>query len=108
MADAPLGQQLLERAVAAIDVGIVGEQAPGLDPVRGVEGEAAFDEGGDGRGLLVWVELRVGQSRVVVDERVHELVSDSLALFGPGAIADAGDGVPRSREAGKALAVDVQ
>ena len=39
--------------------------------------ERALDEGGDGRGLLVGVQLDVGQAGVVVDDRVSEVVADA-------------------------------
>jgi hypothetical protein len=45
---------------------------------------------------------------VVVDDGVHELVADTHALLGPGAITNAGDRMPGMAEAGEALAVDVQ
>jgi hypothetical protein len=45
---------------------------------------------------------------VVVDDGVHELVADTHALLGPGAITNAGDRMPGTAEAGEALAVDVQ
>jgi hypothetical protein len=80
----------------------------GSMPWGGVEGEAALDEGGDRRGALIGVEFAVGQPRVVVDERVHPLVADTLALLGAAHVPVAGDGVAGPREAGEALAVDVQ
>ena len=60
VAGARRGGQLAERAVAAVDEGVVGEQPPGPDPVRCVEGERALDERGDRRRPLVGVELAVG------------------------------------------------
>jgi hypothetical protein len=43
---------------------------------------SAPDERGDGRGLLVAVDLGVGQAAVVVDHRVTELPPDALAHLG--------------------------
>jgi hypothetical protein len=57
---------------------------------------------------LVRVQLRVGEARVVVDDGVQELVADTHALLGPGAITNAGDRTPGTAEAGEALPVDVQ
>jgi hypothetical protein len=45
-------------------------------PCSAEEGEGSFDEAGHGLGLLVGVELDVGEPRVVVDDRVREVVAD--------------------------------
>ena len=73
-----------------------------------VEGEPALEEGGDGRRPFVWVELAVGEPRVIVDERVHELVADPHPLLGARHVPVAGDRVPGPQEASEALAVHVQ
>jgi hypothetical protein len=44
--------------------------------VAGEELQRALDEAGDRGGLFVGVEFGVGQSRVVVDDRVAELPAD--------------------------------
>jgi hypothetical protein len=67
--------------------------------LRGEDGEAAGDEGADGRRALVGVELGVGQARMVVDERMDVLVADGLAPLRAGAVAVARDRVPGPREA---------
>ena len=92
----------------AVDEGVVGEQPLRLDPVRRVEGEAAFDEAGHGCGALVVVDLAVREPGVVVDERVHPLVADPLTLLGAGNVPVAGDGVAGPAETDETLRVDVQ
>ncbi len=108
MTDALASEQLAQRAVVAVDEGVVGEQPLRLDAVGGVEGEPALDEGGDRRCSLVAVELAVGEPRVVVDERVHPFVADACALVGAGGASVAGDGVAGAAEAHEPLAVDVE
>jgi len=44
--------------------------------VGGVERECSLDEGGDRRGFLVVVELDIGESRVIVDDRVRVIGAD--------------------------------
>src|SRR5207244_8940571 len=70
--------------------------------------EAAFDEAGDGRGLLVGVKLAVGVAGVVVDERVHPFAADPHPLLLSAAVTVAGDGVARPAEADEAFRVDLQ
>src|SRR5215207_2881583 len=108
MPDAVSLEQLAERAVLAVDEGVIAHQPLDGDPVRGVENEPAFDEAGDRCRTLVGVELAVGEPRVVVDEGVHKLMADPRALLGAGAKAIAGDGVPGTSEASETLAVDVE
>jgi hypothetical protein len=74
--DAVSGEQLAQRAVLDVAEAVVGHQPFRIDAVFAVEGERAFDEGGYGLGLLVIVELDVGEPRVVVDDRVREVVAD--------------------------------
>src|SRR4051812_10072008 len=69
---------------------------------------SALDERDDGGGLLVAVDLGVGQAAVVVDHRVTELSPDAHALLGAGAIAGAGDLVAGPREAPEAFGVHLQ
>jgi hypothetical protein len=108
VADAVSREQFPQRAVAAIDEGVVREQAPGRDPALGKVREATFEEGGDGLRSLVAVELAVDVAGVVVDERVHPLVPDPHALLRARSVAFAGDGMAGACEASEALAVDVQ
>jgi len=70
--------------------------------------ERALGERDDGRGLLVGVDLGVGQAAVVVDHRVTELPAHPHALLGAGAISPAGQLVARAREAPQALGVHLQ
>jgi hypothetical protein len=70
--------------------------------------ECALDEGGDGVGALVWVELAVGVAGVVVDDRVHPLVADAHPFLRPCPLAITGEGVAWAAEADEALAVDMQ
>ena len=81
MADAVPGEQLAQRAVAAVDKCVVGEQSFRPDAVICLEGKAALDEGGHRRRPLVAVELAVGEPRVVVDERVHPFLADPHSLL---------------------------
>ena len=48
-------------------------------PWRFVEGERAFEEGDDGRSLLVVVDLGVGEPGVVIDDRVHDVEAVQVA-----------------------------
>jgi len=82
VAAAVVGEQLRQGAVARVDEGVVREQPLWLDPVRGIEGETLLEEAGDRRRPLVAVELALGQPRMIVDERVHPLVSDPQPLLG--------------------------
>ena len=60
VSDAAPGMQLAERAVAAIDEGVVRELALGLDPALGEVRERTLGKGGDRLRSLVAVELAVG------------------------------------------------
>ena len=55
-------------AVVPLDEGVVGEQPLGFDPQLGEVRERPLDEGGDGLGPFVAVQLAVGVARVVVDD----------------------------------------
>jgi hypothetical protein len=55
--------------------------------VLGEEGERPLEEAGDGRCFLVVVELDVGESRVVVDDGVREVVADACVRSRPAAVA---------------------
>src|SRR5579884_3921433 len=70
--------------------------------------EAALDEAGHRHSSFIAVQLAVGVARVIVDERVHPLVPNPRPLLRPGAIAIAGDRMPRATETGKTLGIDVQ
>ncbi len=105
----PVGlEELAQGAVVSVDEGVVGEQPPRLDPELGEVRQRALDEGCDRLGTLVRVKLAVGVAAVVVDDRVHPLMTDAHPPLTAAAIAVAGDGVPCSAEADEALAVDVQ
>ena len=106
--DRSFGEQLAQRAVVAVGPGVVAHQPLHVDPVAGEVSEAPLDEGGHGRRFLVAVEFAVGVAGVVVDERVHPFVADSLPLVGGRHVSVAGDGVTGPGEADEALAVDVQ
>jgi len=62
VADAVAGEQFAQRAVLDVAEAVVGHQPLRDDPLRSEEGERPFEEAGDGRGLLVVVELGVGES----------------------------------------------
>jgi hypothetical protein len=73
--------------------------------VGGKERDRPRCEANDGEGLLVGVQLGVGQAAVIVDRAVGELIADALALLGAGPEAVAGDRVTGRGEPGKALDV---
>jgi hypothetical protein len=67
--------------------------------MSGEEGKRSFEEGDGGRGALVCVDLGVGETRVIVDDRMHEVVADPRLGAHPvaGALrAIAGDPVARA------------
>ena len=103
MADAAFREQRLEAGVLCVAPGIVGLDPLGLDPECGEERERALDKARDGLAALVAMQLGVGDPRVVIDDRVGELVADVLALLGAGRVAVAGDGVAGTAEAREAL-----
>jgi hypothetical protein len=74
--DAVAGEQLAQRAVLDVAEAVVGHQPPGDYAVLGEVRERALDKAGDGRCLLVVVELGIGEPRVVVDDRVRVVVAD--------------------------------
>jgi hypothetical protein len=78
--DLSVGQQFAERAVAHVVERVVGHQSLGVDVVRGEPLHGPGDERGDGRGLLVLVQLDEGQAGVVVDDCVREHVADPGVL----------------------------
>jgi len=108
MRDGARGEELAQAAVADVGPGVVGLHAPGADAVACEERKRALDEPGDGRRLLVAVDLGEGQAAVVVDHRVTELPAHAHALLGGGPEAIAGDGVPGRAEARQALGVHLQ
>jgi len=55
--DVVAGEQLAQATVVDVAPGVVGLQSLGVDALCGVERERAFNEGGDGRGFLVAVDL---------------------------------------------------
>jgi hypothetical protein len=57
------GQQLAQRAVLGVGERVAGHQPAQLDAVLGEEGQGALDQRGDGGGLLVVVQLDIGQAR---------------------------------------------
>jgi len=73
MADVRAGEQLANGAAARVGPGIVGHQPADGDAVGGIEGERALEKAGDGACPLVRVDLGVGEPRVVVDQRVHDV-----------------------------------
>jgi hypothetical protein len=76
--------------------------------VASVERQAAFDKASHGLGLLVSVQLAVGQARVIIDQRVHPLIADPHPYLCAGFVAIAGDGVTGPGEPREALGIDVQ
>ena len=96
------------RTAVGVRPRVVAHQTPRPDPVTLEEVERALDEADDSRRPLVSVQLRVRQTRVILDERVHELGADAHALFGARPVADAGDGGAGTEEAAEALGIDVQ
>jgi hypothetical protein len=80
---------------------VVGLQPPDGHAVRGEERDRALEKRGDGGGLLVAVQLAVGQTAVIVDRRVAVLPADLRALLLGGAVAVSGDLVAGTGEARK-------
>ena len=66
--DPVLGEQLSERPVVGVGPGVVGHDPLWLDAQRSIPVKRSADEGGDGVGALVGVQLGVGDARVVVDD----------------------------------------
>jgi hypothetical protein len=77
--DRVLCEESLQVAAAAVLHRVVGHQPGCADPVALVEGERALEEGDDGGGLLVVVDLGVGKPGVVVDDRVHDVGAVEVA-----------------------------
>src|SRR5665213_710074 len=76
----------------AVAPGVVGEHLLRPDAELGEVGQAAFDEGGHGHRSFVAMQLAVGVTGVVVDERVHPFVADPLSFLGTRCEAVAGAG----------------
>jgi hypothetical protein len=77
VADLAAGEQLTQRAVLHLAEAVSGQQPLRDDPLAFEEGERSFDEAGDGLGVLVVVELDVGESGVLGDDRLREVGADS-------------------------------
>ena len=75
-------QQLAQPAVVHVGEVVVGEQALGDDPVACEELERPLAEGGDRGRSLVSVDLGVGKTRAVVDDRVDELPARAPRVLG--------------------------
>jgi hypothetical protein len=106
--DRAAGEQLAQGAVTDVAPVVVGHQPPHLDPVCREEGERPRGEGGDGRGAAVGEQLGVAEPRVVVDDRVCEVVADLRLLLGRGRAPVTGDGVAGALEAGVERPVGVE
>lgn len=70
-------------AILHVGPGVVGLQT-GLDPVGAEEGDRPTREPDHGRGPLVAVQLGAGDTGVVVDHRVGDLVTYAQRLSAPG------------------------
>jgi hypothetical protein len=81
--DRPAIEQLGQGAALGVAEVVVGHQSLYGDPVLFEELEGPSGEGGDGLGPLVVVDLRVGQPRAVVDDRVHDLPADPSRALAP-------------------------
>src|SRR5581483_4610512 len=102
--DVAVIEQTGELPRARVGPGVVGHQPPDLDPLVREEPKRALGEGDHGLGILGVEDLRVGEPRVVVDDRVRVLLAGSPRLAG----AVAGDRVAGAIEARVALRVHVQ
>ncbi len=80
---------------------------PRRDVVALKERERATHEGNHGLGPLVWMKLGVGETGVVVDDRVRELIAPAGLQLGAGLVADSRHPVPGSLKARVAFGVDV-
>jgi hypothetical protein len=103
-----LGQQLAQRAVVDAGPGVVGLQPSWSDVVRCEELQGALDEGGDGLGLLVGVDLGEGQAGVVIDDRVGELPARPLVLLFGGAVGVARDAMPGTVKGTQTLGIHLR
>lgn len=106
--DAAGGEQLTQRAVADVDPGVVCLESFRLDPVAFEELQRALDEAGHGCCALVWVDLGEREPRVVVDDRVAELPTNTGASLGRSPRTIAGDGMTWPREPREAFGVHLQ
>src|SRR5664280_3371594 len=97
-------QQLTQGLVVDVGERVVAHQPLGDDPVVEEPVQCAACERGDGGGLLVVVDLWVGQPAAVIDDRVHVLPADASGAFA----AIAGQRVPRLGELAELLDVHVQ
>jgi hypothetical protein len=73
--DAALLEQPSQLTAAGLLPGVVGHQSLCPDVVALLEGERSLEEADDGCGLLVVVDLGVGEPGVVVDDRVDDVDS---------------------------------
>jgi hypothetical protein len=69
MLDLVLGEQRPQAAVMRVGPRVVGLQPRRSDAVAGEEDQGALDEGRDGVGAFVALQLAVSQPRVIVDDR---------------------------------------
>jgi len=74
--DHPSVEQLGQRAVLGVAEVVVAHQPLDDDAVPEKPVEGSLGEAGDRGGPLIVVDLRVGQPRAVVDDRVDELPAD--------------------------------
>ena len=77
---AEVGQGLAPGEALAVGPGVVGQDAlDAVDARRSEEGRGTAEEGGAGGGLLVRLDLAVGQAGVVVDGGVDEVEAHAAA-----------------------------
>jgi len=107
VADAVASEQLGERLVFGVGKGVVCHQAFRMDPVRLEEDERSLNKEKDRVCTLVLMQLAVGKSGVIIDDRVHELVPGTQARLASASVADPGHCVTGPCEAGEALRVHV-
>lgn len=85
--DLVLGEELAQRMIVGIAPGVVAHQSLGVDALKLEPVEGSRNEGGDGLCSLVAVQLNVGQPRVVIHDRVSEVIAHSSAGLHPVACA---------------------
>jgi hypothetical protein len=77
MLDASACEQLSQRTVLHVSECVVGHDPLRGDPVLLEPAKGSFHEGGHGCRFLVVVQLDIGQTAVVIDDRVGEVGADT-------------------------------
>ncbi|HEX5851802.1 MAG TPA: hypothetical protein VFY36_01800 [Solirubrobacteraceae bacterium] len=87
MLDLSDGEELTQGAVVRVGPSVVAHQPLGGDPLRIEPLKGPCNEVCDGLRSLIAVQFDVGQARVVIDDRVREVIAHPCALIHPVAAA---------------------